>query len=109
NMMLLKVWFAKVPQPKVFAIGGEFLPGKGAKKKVKTETGEVEEPANELKVVRIDSNHEVTSEMASSEIVRVEQVFDVRTVPIKRIDALVFGHPRALDARSAGAQLVQPK
>src|SRR5262249_32131926 len=43
-----------------------------------------------------------------TEIVRVEQVLDIRTVPVKRIDALVFGHPWALDSRHADRELLKP-
>jgi hypothetical protein len=107
NMMTLHVWLDTNPnsQPIVFKIGEEFLPGKGATKVVKDDKGnEQTVPANVLKIVPTE-DHLITGAPESMEIARVEQVFDVRTVPIKRIDALVLG---ALDSRLAETTLVGP-
>lgn len=89
NMMTLRVWFSHSPtdQPTVFRIGGEFLPGKGAMKRDKDGR---DVPANVLQVVPTPE-HILPPGKQVNEIVRIEQVFDVRTVPIKRIDALVMG------------------
>lgn len=103
NVMTLHVWFSKDPTaaPLVFKIGGEFLPGKGA---VKRGPDGKDGPANVLSIVPID-DHVLPAAMSADEIVRVEQVFDVRTVPVKRIEALALGF---LDARNAAAQLKAP-
>ncbi|MBN9119341.1 MAG: hypothetical protein J0I06_09295, partial [Planctomycetes bacterium] len=104
NVMALNVWFSKDPAaaPMVFKIGGEFLPGKGA---IKRDKDGKEVPANVLSVVPID-DHIVPPATSAEEIVRVEQVFDIRTVPVKRIEALALGF---LDSRNAGKPLVGPK
>jgi hypothetical protein len=107
NIMTLNVWFANAPVPMPFVIGGEFLAGKGSKKNVKVDGRDVEVPANVQPVITIPS-HFLPTGVEPTEIVRVEQVFDIRTVPVKRIDALVFGHTKALDSRNAAAQLLPP-
>ena len=107
NMMVLKVWFAKSAQPMLFRIGGEFLAGKGAKKTIRVEepggaARDVEVAADEQPVVFMPS-HLLPAGTEPTEIERIEQVFDIRTVPIKEIDALVLGHMLALDSRNAAA------
>ena len=94
----------------IFKIGGEFLPGKGEKVLKRTpKTGpdgktqldrdgkEVMEeklaPANELEIVPID-DHILPIGKNAQEIVRVRQVFDMRTVPIKRIDTVALWQTR---------------
>jgi hypothetical protein len=103
NVMTLNVRFSKDKNqpPLVFKIGGEFLPGKGSTKR---DASGRDVPANVLPVVRID-DHIVPPAMNAEEIVSVEQVFDIRTVPIKRIEALALGF---LDARNAGKPLLPP-
>jgi hypothetical protein len=103
--MKLNVWFSKAPtaQPMEFKIGGEYLAGFGATKR---ENG-ADVPANEMPVVPLgDHIIPVALQGADFEIARVEQVFDARTVPIKRIDGLALGF---LDSRSATATLKQPE
>ncbi len=111
NMMVLNVWFSKDPaaEPRQFRIGGEFLPGVGANKTAlvpelgpdgkprKDRDGKeilVEKvvPANVLNIVPLDE-HIIPPTINAEEIVRVEQVFDIRTVPVKRIDHLALGKP----------------
>jgi hypothetical protein len=103
NTMTLRVWFTHGPteQPMVFRIGGEFLAGKGAKK----DKDGKEVDANVLPIVSTEA-HLIPVGRTANEIIRVEQVFDVRTVPIKRIDALVLGKN---DSRTGDAkQLLSP-
>jgi hypothetical protein len=90
SRMTLKVWVAGDPngQPVPFEIGGEFLPG-GA----------------EREIVR-DKAHTLPPGVVPSEIVRVEQQFDTRTVPVRRIDALTLGFR---DNRHALMPLKMPK
>lgn len=105
NTMKLNVWFSKAPtaQPLEFKIGGEYLAGFGATKR---ENG-ADVPANEMAVVPLgDHIIPVALQGADFEIARVEQVFDARTVPIKRVDGLALGY---LDSRSAAAALKQPE
>lgn len=115
NGMALHVWLSADPnaQPVLFKIGGEFLPGRTAMKTVKDKDGVAQTvPANVLPIVPID-DHILPpgTDPARAEIVRVEQVYDIRTVPLKRIDMMVVGHQAAVDARSVGqlaAGLVPP-
>lgn len=106
NGMAVNVWLSADPsaQPMLFKIGGEFLPGRGAVKTIKDKDGQSQVvPANVLPILPLDDHIlPVGTDPLRTEIVRVEQVFDIRTVPLKRIDALVIGHPAALDSRSAG-------
>lgn len=89
NTMTLNVWLSTDPtaQPFQFRIGGEFVPG-GATLPV-TPTPE----------------HVLDPGMVPTEIARVEQVFDTRTVPVRRIDHLALGKP---DSRNAAAELKLP-
>lgn len=104
NGMAVNVWLSADPsaQPMLFKIGGEFLPGRGAVKTIKDKDGASQVvPANVLPIVPVDDHIlPAGTDPLRTEIVRVEQVFDVRTVPLKRIDALVLGHTAALDSRS---------
>jgi hypothetical protein len=105
NTLRLKVWFSKAPtaQPLDFDIRGEYLAGFGATKR---ENG-IDVLANEMAVVPLDGHFiGPTLQGTDFEIARVEQEFDVRTVPIKRIDGLALGY---LDSRSAAATLKQPE
>ncbi len=88
DMMTLKVWFTHVAteQPTIFRIGGAYLRGKGATRR----EGGADVPDNVLPVLPLDE-HVLPPGKTADEIVRVEQVFDARTVPVKRIDALVLG------------------
>ena len=102
NWMVLKVWLdpAKDARPFEMRIGGEFVPGAGA---VKPDG----KPANVLDILEIKPDDLVIPPSIGtvSEIVRVEQVFDTRTVPVRRIEAIALGLP---DNRHAGSQLVMP-
>jgi hypothetical protein len=112
NMMTLKVWFSrdKAAQPMIFRIGGEYLQGVGSIRtdRIEVAPGKFEEktgPGNVLKIVRVPELHRVPATLSATEIVRVEQVLDVRTVPVKRIDGIELGK---LDSRYAAMQLVTP-
>lgn len=90
SRMTLKVWVGGDPngQPVPFDIGGEFLRG-----------------GEEREIVR-DKSHTLPPGVVPSEIVRVEQVFDTRTVPVRRIDALTLGYK---DNRHALMPLKMPE
>ena len=111
NVMTLHVWLspAATAQPMVFKIGGEFLPGRGATKAIRDKDGKPQVvPANVLQILPV-ADHVLPAGSVPNdlEIARVEQVFDVRTVPIKRVDALVMGQ-LGVDARNAGQPLLPP-
>jgi len=101
NTMVLNVWLdkGKDSRPFEFRIGGEFLPGAGAMKPDGTT------PANVLEIVET-LDHVIPASMTVAEIARVEQKFDTRTVPVRRIETMALGYT---DARHAGSQLVPPK
>lgn len=113
NTMILKVWFEKDtdergrPRPNVqpfeFKIGGEFLPGKGA---VREKDGK---PANVVEILEppnLTADHILPVTMTVDKIYKVEQVFDARTVPVRRIEAMALGFQ---DSRSAAVPLQIPK
>ena len=109
NMMTLNVWLSSAPgaQPMLFKIGGVYLPGKGATKTLKDKDGNTQVvPANVLPIEPL-ADHALPpgTDLEKLELVRAEQVFDVRTVPIKRIDALVLGQ---LDSRNAVTPTLLP-
>ena len=111
NTMVLNVWLdpAKEAQPFEFKIGGEFLPGVGATRtvRVKGPNGREEEvtvPANVLQI-QPTRDHIIPPTTTVAEIARVEQKFDIRTVPVRRIEALALGFP---DSRHAKSQLKPP-
>jgi hypothetical protein len=114
NTMVLRVWLQpgdkRSIQPFEFKIGGEFVPGAGATKSVKDKDGNVKEvPANILQIPGAGDHgaedHIVPPGMQVDEIVAVEQVFDSRTVPIRRIDYVALGFP---DSRNAASPLFPP-
>jgi hypothetical protein len=87
--------------PVEFKIGSEFLPGKGGKKPIKDpKTGkDIEVPSN-VATEQPDETNEKTFEKYKNllppgksvvEIVKIEQVFDSQTVPVRRIEALELG------------------
>lgn len=86
NQMTLKVWLETGPnaQPFEFRISSEFVPGKGT-----------------LKIVPAE-DHVIPPGTNIAEIAKVEQVYDTRSVPVRRIDRLVMGY---LDSRNAMAEL----
>ena len=88
DMMVLKVWFtdSAAEQPTYLRIGGAYVRGKGATRK----EGGADVPDNVHPILPLEE-HVLPAGKAADEIVRVEQVFDTRTVPVKRIDALVLG------------------
>lgn len=104
NTMVMRIWLQsgdkKTIQPFDFKIGGEFLPGAGATKFIKDK----EVAANVLNIPRTD-DHIVPPGMPVEEIVAVEQVFDSRTVPIRRIDYIALGFA---DSRNAASPLFPP-
>ncbi|VTT97191.1 unnamed protein product [Gemmataceae bacterium] len=97
NTMVVKVWLqpGKDVVPFEFKIGGEFLPGRGATKADGS-------PANVMTIVPTDE-HIITGDVV--EIVKVEQVFDTRTVPVRRIENLALG---LTDSRFADKQMKIP-
>jgi hypothetical protein len=124
NIMTVNVWFKNSAQPFAFRIGGEYVPGRGMTvtvkepvlgpdgKPVKDADGKERMqdktvPTNVLRIVSPDHVLPAGTD-ANAELLRVEQVFDVRTVPVKRIDALALGQREALDARNAAATLLPP-
>lgn len=111
SVMTLHVWLspADTARPVVFKIGGEYLPGRGTTKAIKDKDGKAQVvPANVLPILPVpDHVLPAGGVPADLEIVRVEQVFDVRTVPVKRVDALVLGQ-LGVDARNAGQPLLPP-
>ena len=100
----LKVWLERNSEggtegiePVEFVIDSEFLPGKGGMKKIKDRNGkEIEVPANVVTIQPDESNDKEFDKYKNiippgktvSEIVKVEQVFDARTVPVRRIEAI---------------------
>ena len=89
NMMVLNVWLSTAANalPVSFRIGGEFVPG-GAT----------------LAIAQSDE-HVLPAGTAVEEIAKVLQVFDGRTVPIRRIDHLAMGYR---DSRYAAFPLLTP-
>lgn len=92
NVMTLNVWFKNSAQPMPFRIGGEYVPGKGATRVVRGPDGKEQTvPANVIDIVATQEHVLPAGSDPNAELLRVEQVFDVRTVPVKRIDALQLG------------------
>ena len=89
NTLVLNVWLSTAPNapPIPFRIGGEFVAG-GATMPI----SQAEE-------------HVLPAGTTVEQIVRVEQVFDTKTVPIRRIDHLALGKR---DSRYAAFPLVRP-
>ncbi|HEY8506420.1 MAG TPA: hypothetical protein VIL46_17690, partial [Gemmataceae bacterium] len=81
NTMYLKVWLNENPrsEPFLFAVEGDFV------------------KAGETVPVKPIDKHKLDPDTASraTGIYRVEQVFDRRTVPVKRIDSIGLGYPSA--------------
>jgi hypothetical protein len=120
--LTLKVWLDAGPngsvegiQPVEFKIGGEYLPGRGATRVAKDAQGkDIIVPADRIEI-RADPNDQNLSKYPNvippgtniTRIVKVEQVFDPATVPIRRLDALALGYT---DSRWAmKTKLVKPK
>jgi hypothetical protein len=121
--MTLKVWLERNKdgktdgiEPVEFKIGGEFLPGEGITKTVKDKEGkEKVVPAN-VAVVEPDETNDKSLDAypnlippgkTAAEIVKVEQVFDTQTVPVRQIVALALGKT---DSRNAAmSELAPPK
>ncbi len=100
NTMIVKVWLqpGKDVRPFEFKIGGEFLAGKGALK------ADGKTPANVLSIVPTD-DHTIPPTLEVVEIAKVEQVFDTRTVPVRRIESMGLGKT---DSRFADKQMLMP-
>jgi len=101
-------------EPIEFYIGSEFLPGKGGEKTIKDKDGkEIKVPANVVSVHPDESSEKdfekyrniVPAGKNVVEIVKVEQVFDTQTVPVRRIDAMELGKT---DSRYAARALKGP-
>lgn len=108
NMMTLNIWFAneQSAQPFPYRIGGESLPGRGARKTIKDGNNkDLDVPADVI-TVEPSEQHVLPVGISPTEIARVEQVFDTRTVPIRRIDHMALGYR---DSRHALAPLLMPK
>ncbi|MBA4062875.1 MAG: hypothetical protein C0501_04050 [Isosphaera sp.] len=105
STMVLKVWLqpdAPGVEPFVFKIlGNEFVPGRGAVK------ADGKTPANVFDITPLD-DHILPVTATVAEIYKVEQVFDARTVPVRRIEAMRLGKT---DSRYAALQanLLTPK
>src|SRR5579883_2545136 len=82
NTMRLNVWFETLPNAPYFPleVQGEFVPGD-------TEVDIPQVPTNTL-----------PPGVAPTDIVRVEQVLDSRTVPIRRLDRMALGYPSSKHA-----------
>lgn len=103
-------------EPVEFRIGSEFLPGKGGKKTVKDKSGREITVDSNIVTIQPDENNEKDLDKYPNllppgkrvaEIVKVEQVFDAQTVPVRRIEAMALGYP---DSRwSAIGALYPPK
>ena len=112
NMMVIKVWLepgsdgkGKGVEPFEFRIGGESLKGVGAVNRDGS-------PANTIVIAPLpdqqikDYINLIPPGKNIVEIVRVQQQFDTRTVPVRRIESLVLGYP---DSRTASVPLVAHK
>src|SRR5262249_28466131 len=75
NTLVLNVWLSNAPNspPVPFRIGGEFIAGRAT-----------------MPIAQADE-HVLPAGTPVNEIVKVEQVFDTKTVPIRRIDPLALG------------------
>jgi hypothetical protein len=89
SQMTLNVWFSADPNaaPFPFRVGGEFLKGQEEREIVRTE------------------DHYLPAGVTPTEVYRVEQVFDTRTVPVRRINAVALGFR---DNRHALVPLTMP-
>ncbi len=89
-----------------FKISSSYLPGVGAMRTARDKDGnELKDqppvPANVLDIMYAGEDHDIKAGVPVREIVAVEQVFDARTVPVKRIESLVLGYPDARNEPSA--------
>lgn len=122
--MTLKVWLEKNRdggtegvEPVEFRIGSDFLPGKGGVKRIKDKAGkDIEVPSNIVITQPDESNDKefdkyfniIPPGKTVAEIVKVEQVFDTQTVPVRRIEAMAIGTMMATDSRYAALGLLLP-
>jgi len=82
--LLLKIWLSENSKPFLFAIDGSAV-----------EAGKEEE-------IKFVKERHTVFEGNARELHKVEQVYDVRTAPVKRVDALRLGY---LSARHSDAEL----
>jgi hypothetical protein len=76
NMMGLEIWLDPAArQPFLFLVAGEYV------------------KAGETMPIKTVPQHTIDVGIRATEITKVRQVFDGRTVPVKRIDQLVLGYP----------------
>ncbi len=124
RVMTLKVWLdanadgsTTEIEPVEFRIGGEYVPGRGAKRLIRDVTGkgkDIEVPADTITIAPDPNDKElkkypniIPPGINVTRIARVEQVFDPVTVPVRRIDALALGYT---DSRWAmKTKLLMPK
>lgn len=82
SSLILNVWLDEnTAEPFKFKIGGEFVPGRGTMTIVPT------------------VDHNIPPGTPVTKIAKVEQVFDGKTVPVRRVDKLVLGYPDARNAK----------
>lgn len=82
SALVLNVWLDKnAAEPFKFKIGGEYVPGRGTMTIVTTK------------------DHDIPPGTSVTEVAKIEQVFDARTVPVRRVDKLVLGYPDARNAK----------
>jgi len=93
--MTLNVWLTgdKDARPFAFHVGGEFLKGGEEREIVRTEEHNVPDGL-------------IPGGLPQAVVSRVEQVFDTRTVPVRRIDAVALGYK---DSRHALMPLLTPE
>lgn len=89
NMMRLDVYFDDQTVPFPFIIEGEFV-----------------EAGKQVPILYVPLNHDIPPNLNPTSIVKLEQIFDARTVPVKRIDQIIIGKT---DNRHATAQLKSAK
>lgn len=112
NTMIVKVWLepgtdgkGKGVEPFEFRIGGESLKGVGAFKADGS-------PANTIEIAPLpdqqvkDYPNVIPPGKNIAELARVEQLFDARTVPVRRIETMALGFK---DSRTETVELVTHK
>jgi hypothetical protein len=94
NALVLNLYLSADPNaPAVpFKIGGEYVPGRGSGKET-------------MKIVQTE-DHVLLPGIVPTELARVEQAFDTRTVPVRRVERLALGFR---DSRYAQAKMFMPK
>jgi hypothetical protein len=112
--LTFKVWIGDGKTPVDLVFNERYLTGAGGEKKKLQGANEITVPGDSVtlppeKGVALDKIGAATPalrEAAAGQPTPVRQVFDVRTVPLQRIDKLVLGYP---DSRNAGIAPKQPR